>query len=182
MNFISPKSPFFLGGSADLSSSCKTNLDKSTIQSEDNPVGKNIYFGVREHAMASIMNGLSLTGIRNFSSTFLAFSDYCKPAIRLACQMNLANVYLFSHDSITVGQDGPTHQPVEQLVSLRSMPNLEVLRPADVNEMIGIYKYVFSKKEGPSAIILSRNSSYISKHKIIYRFLKLQILQSALTF
>lgn len=159
LNLLADSNPMLLGGSADLSTTIQTKIDNGSIFSKDNYLGRNICYGVREHAMASIMNGLSLTGIRNFSSTFLAFSDYCKPAIRLACQMNLANVYLFSHDSITVGQDGPTHQPVEQLVSLRSMPNLEVLRPADVNEMIGIYKYVFSKKEGPSAIILSRNST-----------------------
>lgn len=159
LNLLADSNPMLLGGSADLSTTIQTKIDNGSIFSKDNYLGRNICYGVREHAMASIMNGLSLTGIRNFSSTFLAFSDYCKPAIRLACQMNLANVYIFSHDSITVGQDGPTHQPVEQLVSLRSMPNLEVLRPADVNEMIGIYKYVFSKKEGPSAIILSRNST-----------------------
>ena len=159
LNLLADSNPMLLGGSADLSTTIQTKIDNGSIFSKDNYLGRNICYGVREHAMASIMNGLSLTGIRNFSSTFLAFSDYCKPAIRLACQMNLANVYLFSHDSITVGQDGPTHQPVEQLVSLRSTPNLEVLRPADVNEMIGIYKYVFSKKEGPSAIILSRNST-----------------------
>lgn len=159
LNLLADSNPMLLGGSADLSTTIQTKIDNGSIFSKDNYLGRNICYGVREHAMASIMNGLSLTGIRNFSSTFLAFSDYCKPAIRLACQMNLANVYLFSHDSITVGQDGPTHQPIEQLVSLRSMPNLEVLRPADVNEMIGIYKYVFSKKEGPSAIILSRNST-----------------------
>lgn len=159
LNLLADSNPMLLGGSADLSTTIQTKIDNGSIFSKDNYLGRNICYGVREHAMASIMNGLSLAGIRNFSSTFLAFSDYCKPAIRLACQMNLANVYLFSHDSITVGQDGPTHQPVEQLVSLRSMPNLEVLRPADVNEMIGIYKYVFSKKEGPSAIILSRNST-----------------------
>lgn len=159
LNLLADSNPMLLGGSADLSTTIQTKIDNGSIFSKDNYLGRNICYGVREHAMASIMNGISLTGIRNFSSTFLAFSDYCKPAIRLACQMNLANVYLFSHDSITVGQDGPTHQPVEQLVSLRSMPNLEVLRPADVNEMIGIYKYVFSKKEGPSAIILSRNST-----------------------
>lgn len=159
LNLLADSNPMLLGGSADLSTTIQTKIDNGSIFSKDNYLGRNICYGVREHAMASIMNGLSLTGIRNFSSTFLAFSDYCKPAIRLACQMNLANVYLFSHDSITVGQDGPSHQPVEQLVSLRSMPNLEALRPADVNEMIGIYKYVFSKKEGPSAIILSRNST-----------------------
>lgn len=159
LNLLADSNPMLLGGSADLSTTIQTKIDNGSIFSKDNYLGRNICYGVREHVMASIMNGLSLTGIRNFSSTFLAFSDYCKPAIRLACQMNLANVYLFSHDSITVGQDGPTHQPVEQLVSLRSTPNLEVLRPADVNEMIGIYKYVFSKKEGPSAIILSRNST-----------------------
>lgn len=148
-----------LGGSADLSSSIITKLTQFTDYSKDNHLGRNINYGVREHAMGAIMNGITLAGIRNFGSTYLAFSDYLKPALRLACQMNLPNIYIFSHDSISVGKDGPTHQPVEQLVSLRATPNLDVFRPADANEMIGSYKVIASKKQGPSAIILGRNST-----------------------
>lgn len=167
LNSLARNNPLFIGGSADLSSSIKTRLNEFKDYSKDNHLGKNINYGVREHAMGAIQNGLSLVGIRNFSSTYLAFSDYLKPAIRLACQMNLANVYIFSHDSISVGKDGPSHQPVEQLISLRSTPNLEVFRPADVNEMIGTYKIVSSKKYGPSAIILGRNNTRVKENTSI---------------
>lgn len=150
--------PFIMGGSADLSSSTKTYLEDIGDFSPTNRTGKNIWFGVREHAMAAILNGISLSGIRTFASTFMAFSDYMKPAIRLSSIMNLPVTYIFTHDSITIGEDGPTHQPVEQLVSLRSIPNLEVFRPADINELIGTYQYIMNKTNGPSVISLSRNS------------------------
>ncbi len=150
--------PFIMGGSADLSSSTKTYLEDMGDFSPTNRTGKNIWFGVREHAMAAILNGISLSGIRTFASTFMAFSDYMKPAIRLSSIMNLPVTYIFTHDSITIGEDGPTHQPVEQLVSLRSIPNLEVFRPADINELIGTYQYIMNKTNGPSVISLSRNS------------------------
>lgn len=149
--------PFIMGGSADLSSSTKTYLEDMGDFSPTNRTGKNIWFGVREHAMAAILNGISLSGIRTFASTFMAFSDYMKPAIRLSSIMNLPVTYIFTHDSITIGEDGPTHQPVEQLVSLRSIPNLEVFRPADINELIGTYQYIMNKTNGPSVISLSRN-------------------------
>lgn len=155
MNFISPKSPFFLGGSADLSSSCKTNLDKSTIQSEDNPVGKNIYFGVREHAMGAILNGMALSNLKVFGSTFLAFSDYLKPAIRMSALMNLPVTYIFTHDSIYVGEDGPTHEPVEQLTMLRTIPNFTTFRPADINEIMGSWEYIL-KNNCPTALVISK--------------------------
>ncbi len=161
LNSLAENNSFFLGGSADLSSSILTRLDQEGDFSSDNHLGRNLNYGVREHAMGAIMNGISLSGIRNFGATYLAFSDFLKPSLRLACQMNLANIYIFSHDSISVGKDGPTHQPVEQLVSLRATPNLEVFRPADANEMIGTYKIVASKKQGPSAIILGRNSTKV---------------------
>ena len=155
MNFISPKSPFFLGGSADLSSSCKTNLDKSTIQSPDNPVGKNIYFGVREHAMGAILNGMALSNLKVFGSTFLSFSDYQKPAIRMSALMNLPVTYIYTHDSIYVGEDGPTHEPVEQLTMLRSIPNFITFRPADINEIMGSWEYIL-KNNCPTALVLSK--------------------------
>ena len=155
MNLISPKSPFFLGGSADLSSSCKTALDKSTIQSSKNPLGKNIYFGVREHAMGAILNGMALSNLKVFGSTFLSFSDYLKPAVRLSALMNLPVTYIFTHDSIYVGQDGPTHEPVEQLSALRTIPNLLTFRPADINEIMGSWEYIL-KNNCATSIVISK--------------------------
>lgn len=155
MNFISPKNPFFLGGSADLSSSCKTNLVKSTINSEDNPVGKNIYFGVREHAMGAILNGMALSNLKVFGSTFLSFSDYLKPAMRLSALMNLPVTYILTHDSIYVGEDGPTHQPVEQLSMLRTLPNFITFRPADINEIMGAWEYIL-KNNCPTSLVISK--------------------------
>lgn len=167
LNSIAKDNELFIGGSADLSSSILTKLYDCTDYSSDNLTGRNINYGVREHAMGAIMNGISLAGIRNFGSTYLAFSDYMKPSIRLASMMNLANIYIFSHDSISVGKDGASHEAVEQLISLRSIPNLEVFRPCDVNEIIGTYKYVCSKKNGPSAIILGRNKTKIKTNTSI---------------
>lgn len=157
MNLISPKCPFFLGGSADLSSSCKTNLDKSTVCSSENPVGKNIYFGVREHAMGAILNGMALSNLRVFGSTFLSFSDYQKPAIRMSALMNLPVTYIFTHDSIYVGEDGPTHQPVEQLSMLRTIPNLTTFRPCDINEILGAWEYIL-KTPSPVALVISKEA------------------------
>ncbi len=157
LNAIAKVTPFLMGGSADLASSTKTKLINETDFASTNYSGRNINFGVREHAMGAILNGLALSGIRPFGSTFLAFADYLKPAIRLGALMNLPVIYIFTHDSISVGEDGPTHQPVEQLTMLRSIPNLEVFRPADANEVIGTYKAIMAKKSGPSAIILGRN-------------------------
>ena len=155
MNVISAFVPNFLGGSADLSSSTKTYLKGKENYSIDNYAGKNIYFGVREHAMGSILNGLALSNLRVFGSTFLAFSDYLKPAIRMSAMMNLPVTYIFTHDSILVGQDGATHQPIEQLAMLRSVPNLEVYRPADYKELIGCWNEILTSAK-PSCIILPR--------------------------
>lgn len=155
MNFISPKTPFFLGGSADLSSSCKTNLDKSTINSSENPLGKNIYFGVREHAMGGILNGMALSNLKVFGSTFLSFSDYAKPAMRMSALMNLPVTYIFTHDSIYVGEDGPTHEPIEQLTMLRTIPNFITFRPADINEIMGSWEYIL-KNNCPTALVVSK--------------------------
>lgn len=163
MNFISPKSPFFLGGSADLSSSCMTNLDKSTTQSESNPVGKNIYFGVREHAMGAILNGLALSNLKVFGSTFLSFSDYLKPAIRMSSLMNLPVTYIFTHDSVYVGADGPTHEPVEQLTMLRTIPNHLVFRPADINEIMGSWEYIL-KNNCSSSLVISKEERMRQKN------------------
>lgn len=150
-------SPLIIGGNADTSSSTKIYLNELTPFNSDNYIGRNINFGVREHAMASIANGLALAGYRPFVSTFLSFSDYLKPALRLTALMKLPVTYIFTHDSISIGQDGPTHQPVEQLVSLRATPNMEVFRPADSNEVIGAFKTIY-ENNNPSCLILGRNS------------------------
>ena len=152
---------FVIGGAADVSGPCKVYIDGEGDFSKDNYKGKNIFYGVREHGMASISNGLALMGLRPFAATFLSFADFMKPSIRLACMMKLPVTYIFTHDSISVGEDGPTHQPVEQLISLRSTPNLDVFRPADANEIIGTYKTIYEKKDSPAAIILSRNNQPI---------------------
>lgn len=172
LNQFANISPFFMGGSADLSSSTKTYLENASDFSGSNRDGKNIWFGVREHAMGAILNGLSLSGFRVFGSTFLAFSDYMKPAIRMSAFMKLPVIYIFTHDSISIGEDGPTHQPVEQLVSLRSIPNVEVFRPCDVNEIIGIYQYIMSKNDSPSIISLGRNSVSMKENTSIKDVMK----------
>ena len=161
LNSIVNNTDFVIGGAADLSGPCKTYIEGAGDFSKDNYRGKNIFYGVREHGMAAISNGLALMGLRPFTSTFLSFSDFMKPSIRLGCLMNLPITYIFTHDSISVGEDGPTHQPVEQLISLRSTPNLDVFRPADANEIIGTYKTIYEKDSSPAAIILSRNKQPI---------------------
>ena len=148
INSIAKNYPLLIGGSADVSSSTMVSLNELE--------GRNIRFGVREHSMGAIANGLASLGLTPVVSTFLSFSDYLKPAIRMSAMMNLPVVYVFTHDSISVGEDGPTHQPIEQLVSLRSIPNLDVYRPADVNEVMGCYKSILESRK-PSVVILSRN-------------------------
>lgn len=162
MNVIADNIDDFIGGSADLSSSTKTNLNKYKAFSSENYDGRNIYFGVREHSMGAILNGIALSGIRTFGSTFLVFSDYIKPAIRLSALMDLPVTYVFTHDSILIGQDGPTHQPIEQLVMLRSIPNFKVYRPADANEIVGCWNNIL-KENKPCAIVISRNESKLLK-------------------
>lgn len=155
MNTIANNYPAFLGGSADLSSSTKTYLNKFGDFSSTNYGGKNIWFGVREHAMGAFINGMALSGLRPFASTFLAFADYIKPAIRMASLMNLPSTFVFTHDSIMVGEDGPTHEPVEQLAMLRSIPNHYVYRPCDANEIIGSWQTILNNDK-PSSIVLAR--------------------------
>ncbi len=147
---------FIFGGSADVFIPTNTYVQDASDFSSKNYLGKNIFFGVRENSMGAILNGLSLIGFRGYGSTFLAFSDYMRPSIRMAALLNLPVVYIFTHDSISIGEDGPTHQPVEQLVSLRAIPNLEVFRPCDANEVIGVYKTIMKKTAGPSVISLSK--------------------------
>lgn len=170
MNVIGTFLPNFIGGSADLFCSTKTYLKGKKEFSINDYSGRNIYFGVREHAMAAIANGLALSNIRPFLSTFLTFSDYMKPAIRLSAMMNLPITYIFSHDSIRVGEDGPTHQPIEQLGMLRSIPNFTVYRPCDYKELIGSWTSIL--KEGkPAALILPRGHNetmkYTSPNKVM---------------
>ncbi len=160
MNIISERTKFFLGGSADLGTSCHTLLLKEIDFSRKERKGRNLNFGVREHAMGAILNGISLSGFRTFASTFLVFSDYLKPSLRMTCLMNLPVTYIFTHDSVAVSQDGPTHEPVEQLAMLRTIPNLTVFRPADINEVIGCWDYILSHKK-PVAISLSKEEAHI---------------------
>lgn len=156
MDEIAKMLPNFVGGSADLSNSTKTYLPSQPAVTFENYDGKNISFGVREHSMGSIINGMALCGFRPFCSTMLAFSDYLKPAIRMAALMGLPVTYIFSHDSIGIGPDGPTHQPVEQLAMLRATPNLRVYRPADAHELVGSWNSILSDNKRPSVLILSK--------------------------
>ena len=163
MNVISTFIPNFMGGSADLFCSTKTYLKGKNEFSVDDYSGRNINFGVRENLMGAVLNGLALTNIRSYGSTFLAFSDYMKPSIRMSAMMNLPVTYIFTHDSVRVGEDGPTHEPVEQLGALRSIPNLSVYRPADYKELMGSWTNIL--REGkPAALILARGHNNTMKY------------------
>ena len=149
--------PQLIGGSADLSGSNNTKTNNSKIINSKNFNGNYIHYGVREHGMSAIMNGLALYGgLIPYGGTFLIFSDYSKPSIRLSALMGLKVIYIFSHDSIGLGEDGPTHQPVEQLSGLRAIPNLNVFRPADINETLECWEIALKSDNTPSAIALSR--------------------------
>lgn len=156
LNAIADHIPFMIGGSADLSPSTLTDIKSAKSFEKNNYSGRNLHFGIREHAMGSILNGISLSGLKTFGSTFLVFSDYARSSIRLSALMNLPVTYIFTHDSIGVGEDGPTHQPIEHVASLRAIPNLEVIRPADANEVAVLWKYIMESKNTPTALILSR--------------------------
>jgi transketolase len=149
-----------MGGSADLAPSTKTRLtfDGAGDLSVDRPGGRNLHFGIREHAMAAVLNGMALVKVRAYGSSFLIFSDYARGAIRLSALMELPVVYVFTHDSIGVGEDGPTHQPVEQVASLRAIPGLIVLRPADANEVAEAWKVIMKLHHEPAALILTRQA------------------------
>ena len=160
LNVLAQNIPWLFGGSGDLGPSNKTTLkydgagDFQTVS----PRGKNIHFGIREHAMAAIVNGLSLSKIRSFGATFFIFSDYARPAIRLSALMELPTFFVFTHDAMGDGQDGPTHQPVEQLASLRAIPGIITLRPGDANEVTEAYRYVMQLKHEPTILVLSRQA------------------------
>ena len=156
LDYLSAKLPNIMGGSADLTASTKVK-GADGIYGQSNPLGRNIKFGVREHAMAAIANGITLHGgMRGFCSGFFVFSDYLKPAVRLAAIMHLPTVFMFSHDTVCVGEDGPTHQPIEQLTMFRSMPNTNVIRPADAKEMSAAMVYAFKNKKDPVIITSTR--------------------------
>ncbi|ALC15138.1 transketolase [Desulfuromonas soudanensis] len=158
LNAVAGRIPFLLGGSADLAPSNNTSLSGAGAFAPGRS-GRNIHFGVREHAMGAILNGLAHTdGLIPFGGTFLIFSDYMRPPIRLAAMMGLAPIYVFTHDSIGLGEDGPTHQPVEQLTALRAIPGLTVIRPADANETAEAWRAAISNRRGPTALILSRQN------------------------
>ncbi len=164
LNKVADIVPNLVGGSADLAPSTKTNLNNEESFSPSNLTGRNFHFGIREHAMGAVMNGMSLYGgLRVFGSTFHVFSDYLRPSIRLSAIMKQNVIYIFTHDSVAVGEDGPTHQPVEQTASLRAIPGLSVFRPADFNETVFSWKKIMSLKETPTAIILSRQGLPVLK-------------------
>ena len=160
LNVVARNVPWVLGGSADLGPSCKTRLtfDGAGDFSAEAPAGRNLHFGIREHAMGAILNGLSLSKLRPFGSGFLIFSDYGRAAIRLSALMEIPVIHIFTHDSIGVGEDGPTHQPVEHLASLRAIPGLITLRPADANEAVEAWRVIAQLRHEPVALILTRQA------------------------
>ena len=158
LNVLAQSIPWFLGGSADLGPSNKTTLtyEGAGHFQAGTPGGKNLHFGIREHSMAAIVNGLSLSKVRAFGATFFIFSDYARPAIRLSALMELPTLVVFTHDAMGDGEDGPTHQPVEHLASLRAIPGLVTLRPGDANEVVEAYRYVMQLRHQPAVLVLSR--------------------------
>jgi len=160
LNALAKNVPWLIGGSADLAHSNKTNLtfDGAGDFYAGQYRGRNLHFGVREHAMGAIVNGMTLTKLRSFSATFFNFSDYMRPSMRLGALMEIPAIYIFTHDSIGLGEDGPTHQPVEQLAALRAMPNMLVLRPGDANEVVEAYKVILQHTHGPACLVLTRQA------------------------
>jgi transketolase len=158
LDALAQKVPWLLGGSADLAPSNRTRLTFEGAGDFEPGVygGRNLHFGIREHAMAAVVNGLALSKLRAFGATFFIFSDYARPAIRLSALMELPTIFVFTHDAMGDGEDGPTHQPVEQLASFRAIPGLVVLRPADANEVVEAYRYVMKLRHEPAALVLSR--------------------------
>jgi transketolase len=160
LNVLAQNIPWFMGGSADLGPSNKTTLtfEGAGDFEADNPAGRNFHFGIRENAMAAIVNGMSLSKLRPFGSTFFIFSDYARPGIRLAALMELPSLFVFTHEAMSNGEDGPTHQPVEHLASFRAMPGLITLRPADANEVVEAYRYIMQLRHQPAVLALSRQA------------------------
>ncbi len=159
LDALAPALPELLGGSADLTPSNNTQAQGMRAFSRENPTGRYLHYGVREHAMGAILNGLNLHGgYRAYGGTFFVFSDYMRPAIRLAALMGTPTVFVLTHDSVAIGEDGPTHQPIEHLASLRAMPGLWVVRPADALETAYAWRMALERKEGPTALVLTRQA------------------------
>jgi transketolase len=158
LNALAASVPWLLGGSADLGPSTKTLLKDGGSFARDSYAARNLHFGIREHAMGAVLNGLALAGLRPYGSTFLIFSDYARPAMRLSALMELPVIYIFTHDSIGLGEDGPTHQPIEQVMSLRAMPRMIVIRPADANEVAEAWRVILGLKHAPVSLVLSRQA------------------------
>jgi transketolase len=159
LNAIAPVIPNLIGGSADLAPSNNTFLKDYAVFANDSYSGRNFHFGVREHGMMGAINGMALHGgVIPYGGTFLVFSDYCRPSIRLAALSHVPSIFVFTHDSIGLGEDGPTHQPIEQIAALRAIPNLTVIRPADANETAQAWKVALEKRDGPVALILTRQN------------------------
>lgn len=164
LNAIAEKVPWLLGGAADLAPSTKTHLSFEFAGEFQSPGeggdyrGRNFHFGIREHAMCAIANGLSLSKLRSYASSFLIFTDYCRAALRLSAMMDLPVIYIWTHDSISMGEDGPTHQPIEQLASFRAMPGMIVLRPADANEVVEAWRVIMQVKDRPVSLVLTRQA------------------------
>lgn len=157
INYLNRNIKTIAGGSADLASTTKTYVKELADIDANNFNGNNIWFGVREHAMGAILNGMALVGVKAYGSTFLSFVDYLKPAMRMSALMKLPVIYIFTHDSISIGPDGPTHQPIEQLALMRSIPGMKVYRPADAKELLGCWQAILNTNHNPSALVLSRN-------------------------
>ena len=160
LNALAKNVPWLMGGSADLTPSTKTRLtfEGAGDLLAGNYGGRNLHFGVREHAMGAVLNGMSLAKVRPYGSGFLIFSDYSRPALRLSALMEIPVIYIFTHDSIGVGEDGPTHQPVEHLASLRAIPGLITVRPADANEVVEAWKFIIQARHEPVALVLTRQA------------------------
>ena len=160
LNIVARNVPWMVGGSADLAPSTKTRLtfEGAGDLTADTPGGRNMHFGVREHAMGAVMNGMALSKVRAYGSGFMIFSDYLRPAIRLSAIMELPTIYIFTHDSIGVGEDGPTHQPIEHLASLRAIPGLITIRPGDANEVIEAWRVIMQRHHDPAVLVLSRQN------------------------
>jgi transketolase len=156
LNAIAKRVPYVIGGSADLTPSTKTRLADGGDFQKGSCGGRNLHFGIREHAMAATLNGMALAKLRVFGSGFLVFADYCRPSMRLSALMELPVTYIFTHDSIGVGEDGPTHQPIEHLISLRAIPNMVTIRPCDGNEVVEAWRYIMQNKNHPVTLVLSR--------------------------
>ncbi|MBN1178597.1 MAG: transketolase [Anaerolineae bacterium] len=168
LNAIAPALPMLFGGSADLAPSNNTWLNGCDAFQKETPTGRNVHFGVREHAMGAILNGMALHGgLIPFGGTFLVFSDYMRPAVRLAALSHLPVVYVWTHDAVWIGEDGPTHQPVEHLAALRAIPNLTVIRPCDANETAAAWQVALERRDGPTALILTRQSLPVLDREVV---------------